>query len=286
MDLSDLLHRTSPPHPWAEGDNIPWNEPGFSQRMLKEHLSQVHDAASRRFETIDRHVEWIHHTLLTDHPAVVLDLCCGPGLYTERLARLGHTCYGIDYSPASIEYATKLALRNELSCTYARCDIRQASFPHKVGLVMLIFGEFNVFTPDDAGLILNKAWESLTLGGWLLLEPHPYHILQQIGEKPPSWYSSSGGLFSGQPHIVLQENFWNEVLQATTIRYFVIDADTSRVTRFAQSYHAYRDEEYRSLLSACGFGDIQILSGLLGEASPTELIAITARKQNQLGRTH
>ena len=67
MELIDLVNRSSPPLPWTEGDNIPWNEPGFSQRMLKEHFSQEHDDASRRFGTIDRQVDWIHTTLLANN---------------------------------------------------------------------------------------------------------------------------------------------------------------------------------------------------------------------------
>lgn len=94
----------------------------------------------------------------------------------------------------------------------------------------------------------------LNPGGWLLFEPHPFYIIQQLGEKPASWYSSQGGLFSERPHLVLQENFWNDQLRSTTIRYFVIDADTSQVNRYAQSLQAYQDEEYRALLSECGFG--------------------------------
>lgn len=35
------------------------------------------------------------------NPTRILDLGCGPGLYTSRLARLGHCCVGIDFS----EYA-------------------------------------------------------------------------------------------------------------------------------------------------------------------------------------
>ena len=57
MNLLDLLQRTSPPAPWAEGDKIPWHDPDFSRRMLREHLSQAHDAASRRSIIIDEHVE-------------------------------------------------------------------------------------------------------------------------------------------------------------------------------------------------------------------------------------
>ena len=56
--ILDLVERKAVPEPWAEGDNIPWSESGFSGRMLAEHLSQEHDLASRRFEIIDRHTEW------------------------------------------------------------------------------------------------------------------------------------------------------------------------------------------------------------------------------------
>ena len=54
MKLSDITSRTSAPVPWSEGDNIPWDDPDFSERMLKEHLSQEHDLASRR--AVDRDI--------------------------------------------------------------------------------------------------------------------------------------------------------------------------------------------------------------------------------------
>ncbi|MCA9368642.1 class I SAM-dependent methyltransferase, partial [Candidatus Kaiserbacteria bacterium] len=60
MQLIDIVRRTDAPRPWAEGEKIPWDDPAFSRRMLQEHLSQEHDAASRRFAVIDQHVAWIH----------------------------------------------------------------------------------------------------------------------------------------------------------------------------------------------------------------------------------
>ncbi len=278
MNLTDFINRSASPLPWAEGDNIPWNEPGFSQRMLREHLSQVHDAASRRFNIIDRQVAWIQASILTNQPTDILDLGCGPGFYAERLARLGHTVHGIDYSPASIQYAIQTAQHDRLACTYACQDIRQAGFPRGMGLVMLIYGEFNIFRPDDAKHILAKAGEALKPGGWLLLEPHSHDIIQQIGEQPASWYSSPGSLFSEKPHLVLQENFWNDELHTTTIRYFVIDAGNSHVTAYAQSFQAYHDDEYRLLLLDHGFGEIQLFPGLSTEDPHKGLIAILARK--------
>jgi len=247
--------------------------------MLLEHLSQAHDAASRRFETIDRQVEWIDSTILANKPTTILDLGCGPGLYAERLARRGHTMHGIDYSPASIEYAIEIAHRDNLPCTYACRDIRQAEFPCGMGLIMLIYGEFNVFSPTDAKIIIDKAWQVLEPGGWLLLEPHPFHIIQQLGEKPASWYATIGGLFSEQPHVVLQENFWNEHFHTTTIRYFAIDAGSGQVTQYSQTMQAYRNDEYCSLLTTSGFGEIRFFPGLLGEDSQKGIMAISARKQ-------
>ncbi len=246
--------------------------------MLNEHLSQAHDAASRRFTTIDRHVDWIHSTLLSQQPTSILDLCCGPGFYASRLAHLGHTIFGIDYSPASIEYAVATAAREQLSCTYDFQDVRKAEYPHGMGLVMLIYGEFNVFRPADAVMILDKAWQALTPGGLLLLEPHPWSVVKRLGDAPPSWYSSPGGLFSDDPHLVLKENFWDELTNTATMRYFVLDVGSGEITPYAQSMQAYSDDEYRELLASHGFSDIQILPGLLGDDSPQELMAIVARK--------
>src|SRR5512140_3260874 len=100
MKLIDIVLRPLTPEPWTEHDNIPWYEPEFSKRMLNEHLCQEHDAASRRTERIEKQTDWIHKELLDEKPTWILDLGCGPGLYTTRLAQLGHTCSGIDFSPA------------------------------------------------------------------------------------------------------------------------------------------------------------------------------------------
>ena len=97
MNLLDVVSRNLNPEPWVEGEKIPWHDPAFSSRMLQEHLTQAHDLASRKSDAIEAHVGWIHQTLLGGKPTNILDLGCGPGLYTSRLARLGHTCRGIDY---------------------------------------------------------------------------------------------------------------------------------------------------------------------------------------------
>ena len=276
MNLNDIIHRPTNPLPYSEGEKIPWNDPAFSARMLHEHLSQAHDAASRRFETIDKHVAWIHRGLLGGQLSRILDLGCGPGFYTSRLARLGHTCAGIDFSPASIAYATENARAEGLAITYAEQDIRNAAFGRNYDLVMLIFGEINPFRRAEATAILKKARHALVPGGRLLLEAHTDAAVVEMGAREPSWFSAEAGLFSDRPYVCLTDHAWDARERVATNRYFVVDGATGAVTRHAESLQAYTDDGYRSLLAACGFGEVIFHPSSTGEPDPAQphLIAI------------
>jgi SAM-dependent methyltransferase len=253
MNLLDIINRTEIPAPWSEGEKIPWDDPAFSERMLREHLSQEHDAASRRFEKIDAHVDWIHHELLSGRVTRILDLGCGPGLYASRLARLGHACVGIDFSPASIAYAAQTAEREGLRCVYRLEDIRTAVYGQGFGLVM---------------------------DGILLLEVSTFESLKEAGEREASWYSSPGGLFSDRPHLCLTESFWDAGECVVTTRHFVVDAAAGDVARCAESLQAYSDELYCSLLTECGFARVRFYPSLVGTVDETQnhFFVIVARK--------
>lgn len=245
INLNDVVYRNMRPRSWAEGEKIPWNDPDFSRRMLKEHLSQTHDAASRRTPTIKKHVNWIHQSVLVHRPSHILDLGCGPGLYSSRLAALGHTCQGIDFSPASISYAEKHAGKK---CRFTLADVRTAEIGRGYDLAMFIYGEFNVFTKPDARGILKKAYEALVIGGRLLLEISTYDGIEQLGNQPATWYSSPSGLFSDKPHLCLMESFWNDSQHVATERYMIVDAETGEVSRYASSSQAYDERSIKELL--------------------------------------
>lgn len=278
MNLLDIVGRNPAPRPWAEGEKIPWDEPGFSARMLREHLSQDHDAASRRSAKIDRQVAWIHQHVLGGRPTRVLDLGCGPGLYTSRLARLGHTCVGIDFSPASIAYARERAAADRLARDYQQADLRHADFGAGYGLVTLIFGELNVFRREDAKKILTKARAALAPSGLLLLEPHTYEAVENEGLAAPDWHTRSDGLFSDDPYLVLEEHFWDGSVHVATTRMYAIDAATARVTRYAMSMQAYHRADYETLLRECGFGATTFHPSLIGveDSSQDGFMAIVA----------
>ena len=100
-----------------------------------------------------------------------------------------------------------------------------------------------------------------------------------IGNEGRTWEALDSGLFSDCPHLYLQQAHWDEGRQAATRQFLVIDAATGTVTRYAASYQAYSDEDYRSLLVDHGFHDIEFYPSLTGDRDPRQpqLMAILAR---------
>jgi len=245
--------------------------------MLSEHLSQAHDAASRRTTLIDSQVEWIDRELLGGKPSRVLDLGCGPGLYLVRLAQRGHVARGIDFSPASVAYARKTAKAQDAAIEVTEGDLREVPFDGPYDLVMMLFGELNVFRPEHAFDIVNRSARSLKAGGRFLLELSSYDTVKGKA-RPPSWYPAPAGLWSDRPHLVLQESSWNDASQTCATRYFVIDARSNAVSRYAATYKAYSDDGVRELLTKCAFANPERIAGWDAMAGDSGMVAWVAER--------
>ena len=256
------------PVPWAEGNTIPWDDPAFSARMLREHLSQQHDAASRRAEIIDAHVAWIHERFLRGRPRSVLDLGCGPGLYCQQLAQLGHTCTGIDFSPASIDYARTEAQRAGLEIRYLLADLRAAPFGLHHDLVMRLYGEASVFPHDELRDLLRRAAAALSSEGRLVLETHPFAAVRALATPPIAEFSSPAGLWSERPHHGVRQTYWDARSQTVTRRYIILDDETGEVTVSTGGYQARSDAQYRELLLEAGLPQIECVPSLAGPEHP------------------
>lgn len=270
MKLIDVISRKPSASPWESGGKIPWNDPAFSARMLRNHLSQEHDWASRRLDIIERHVSCIDR-LLSGRKSRILDFGCGPGLYTHRLARLGHECTGVDFSPASIDYAKESAAEESLQISYELRDLREFVPAGRFDLVTMLFGEFNVFEPNAALNLLKAAFASLKDDGRLLIEVSSFDSILADGKLPATWEPLSSGLFSDNPHLYLQEHFWDEVETSATARYTIIDAQTGSVAEYGSTTKAYHEHQYLAAFEEAGFRDVRKLAE--SEWPPGEIFA-------------
>ena len=266
MNISDLItRRLAPFEPWTEGRTIPWDDAEFSARMMREHLSQAHDGASRRSGLIDRHVAFISAVALPLPPARVLDLGCGPGLYSLRLASQGHDCVGIDFAPASIAYAREQASQLLVRCRYELGDMREVEPGGAHDLVMLLYGELNLFPREEAVALLRRCANALAPGGRILLEVHAFEAVRARGEAGTAWSAHQSAVFSDRPHLRLDESFWLGEQALAGGRHWIIDAATAEARRYGWTMQAYSDEQYESLLSDAGLVLQERYGSLTGE---------------------
>lgn len=94
------------------------------------------------------------------------------------------------------------------------------------------------------------------------------------------WRAAQSGLFSDEPHLWLEERFWDAESQTTITRHYIIDAATAAVTRHAETLQAYAEAEYQRLLAVAGFQHIQSFPSLTGEAEPIhdDMCVLVAQK--------
>ena len=237
---------------WQGTYKIPWDDPDFSRRMLREHLLQDHDMASRRTEWIDTQVAWIHEHLLGGKPSSILDLGCGPGFYSHRLAALGHRCCGIDFGPASIEYAQQHNPAPS-QCTFVLGDIRHTPLGGPYDLAMILFGEFNVFAPAEALAILQKVRASLHPEGRMILEMQTYEAVERAGHGEPSEQQCQSGLFSDRPYHCRTESLWLPDKEVALQTFSVTKTASGETQAYRSTTRAWSDDDLMALLTDTGF---------------------------------
>jgi SAM-dependent methyltransferase len=250
--------------------------PGVQPPHAEGAPSQESDAASRRSETIDKHIAFITRLSLQKPGSRVLDLGCGPGLYTQRLAEQGHDCFGIDLGPASIDYAVKQAAAIADRCRYVCGDLREVDFGGGYDLVMFLFGDLNPFPREQAVEILRRCREALAPGGLVLLEVHSFEAVRSRGAAPARWTAPAAGVFSDRPHLRLEENLWLAESAHAVGRYWIVDAVTGETTKFGWTMRAYTDAEYEALLAEAGLKLLARYENLTGTDETSEFPVLLA----------
>lgn len=279
MKISDIVNRPDIFTLCETGAKIPWNEPEFSRRMLQNHLSQEHDWASRTKAIIRRHTNWIA-AQLPNPKARILDLGCGPGLYTHMLAQHGYNCVGVDFGPASIKYAREKAQECGLSLEYVLSDVRDYQPQGLFDLVMMVFGELNEFSREDALRLLLKTADCLKPDGKLLLEVQVLEAIYGQGQEPPAWEAVNNGPLAEGPYLCLTENTWDELNKRSATRWHVI-RENGAIMSFASCTQGYDAWELRKLIRDAGFDaedKVSVADWPTGEAFAEQLETYICRK--------
>lgn len=258
-----IFRRPDRPTAWENGGNLPWNEPAFAERMLREHLDQSHGAASRT--TPERHaqIEWLwHHLSLHEQstePVRICDVTCGPGLYAVDLARRGARVTGIDFSPASIAHAREFAQRSDVSerCTFIEQDVREMALaPNSFDAAVFLYGQLAVFPQDEAQRLLNQIAATLVPGGRLCVELlHPDRI-----DKTNSnwWFTDDTGLWGDAPFLHLGERFWDGEANLAMERFYTLHLESGQMDEVLLCDQMYTPERMTEMMRTAGFTRVDV----------------------------
>jgi len=180
----------------------------------------------------------------------ILDVTCGPGLYCHELARRGYWVTGVDFAPAAIGYAREKAAEEGLNCTFVQQDARQMDFNEEFEAAILLYGQLNAFTKDDAAGLLRRVTKALVPNGRFIAEVHNMEYIDK--EHYTDWEVSGSGLFGDYPQLCLHEQFWSEEEQAALDRYYILNMETGEMQEYAVCEQGYTLDGYRALWAQAG----------------------------------
>lgn len=254
-----IYNRPERPSPWHGDGNLPWNEPGFSERMLREHLDQSHGAASRVSSERDLQVAWLWQKLDLHPGSRLLDFTCGPGLYATEFAKLGCLVTGVDFSPASVAYARETASKMGIAdrCEIIEEDVRHLEVaPASFDAATFIYGQLAVFPKEVAKQLLKKLSRALKPGGKLCVE-----LLNQdrVDKKESSWwFTDNTGLWGDAPFLHLGERFWNEAEAISIERFHILQLETGVLQEVTLCDQTYPVAGVAEMMREAGFSEVSI----------------------------
>ncbi|RYG74754.1 class I SAM-dependent methyltransferase [Lentibacillus lipolyticus] len=211
----------------------------------------------------------------------IIDLGCGTGQITTRLARAGYRVTGVDYSSDMLAIAQKRADKEHLSVPFIQQDLRMLEGLHGYDAAVSYCDVMNYITgEDELRTVFQRVAGLLKSGGLFLFDVHALrhvheHYMNQTfadvdDEVAYIWFCAEGEQRGEMHH---------------ELTFFARDNASGRYTRFDEYHHqrTYPVRFYKQLLEETGFAiqyvtsDFSIENNAIDEEA--ERIFITAVKR-------
>lgn len=229
-------------------DQNSWHNQDMFWELFEPFLNNQQRQSSAKVE-----VEKVVNLLKISQNDRILDLCCGTGRHSLELAREGFDVVGVDRTASFIEKAKQKAEKNNLNVEFIIGDMREYCRPNSFNVVMNLFGSFGYFEDsDDDRQVVKNMYASLYSGGKFLIETMGKEILAR-GFQERDWSEEGDTL-------VLAERKPHQNWGRMQTRWIVIKGN-QRIEHNV-SVRSYSAVELSSLLSDCGFANVQVYGDL------------------------
>ena len=219
---SDLDDFNREPEPFSRyTTDMLWTDPWIAQQMLKVHLDQSTDLASRKSQTIDDIVGWFDRKIGLPGKKVC-DLGCGPGLYARRMAARGARVIGVDFSAVSLDYARSEAAAHDLDIEYRSADYLIDDLPDEQDVVSLIWCDFCTLPREKRRTLLQRIKGMLKSGGTFVFDVSTTQQFEKRREIMTYGRRPMGDFWSPDDHFGFQTTFLYDQDKIALDRYLIV----------------------------------------------------------------
>ncbi|ASS62439.1 MULTISPECIES: class I SAM-dependent methyltransferase [Bacillus] len=201
--IKKLLGLAKNPEPFEEGTQEVWLDPDRAELVLKSHFDENIPGGSKGSSFVDETVDFITKIAPVECNNKIIDLGCGPGLYSQNLALKGYNVTGVDYNKKSIDYAISEADKMNLQIDYKIEDITNLEIESEFDVALLIYQIYGVFSPTNRRKILNNIYRGLKPGGLVLLDVLSEKSYEKFEENLMWFLSKKDSLISDKEHLTL-----------------------------------------------------------------------------------
>ena len=272
--LSSILER---PPLYAETQVAFWNDEYISKQMLEAHLDPNFEGASRKLDFIEISVEWIKEIVPPSDYPLLLDVGCGPGIYAEKFSKMGYQVTGIDYSKRSIDYAKKLAMKENLAITYYNQDYLRMELNKKFDFAVMIYCDYGALSLKNRRLILEKIYHHLKPGGKFLFDVFSMKKYKEFLQNQSWECCPNGGFWRSNEYITL--NGYYKYPENVTLEQIAVISDIDTAVYYLWNTY-FTDGTLLTEATAAGFKLCGLFSDVTGTAydNNSDTIAILLEK--------
>lgn len=241
-----------------------WDDDHISAQMLAYHLDPVSYPASRPHAFIDASATWLVEALDLAPHDTLLDLGCGPGLYSTRLARLGLRVTGVDVSRRSLAYARETALLDRLPADFRRADYLTDELGGPYDAAILVYEDYCALSPEQRIRLLRRTHDALRPGGLFAMDVTAAPRFAQVTPGVAHGPDLDDGFWAVPPYEGTHETFTYPELRLVLNRYTIVAAGVTR--QYWNWMACLTPDQVADELATADFGTPRVYGDVAGAA--------------------
>ncbi len=225
--------------------------------MFKAELAKYYDVM-HQYRNYDKECSFANNLIKRKVPEArrVLDICCGTGEHATRMAHLGYEVTGVDQSQDMLDIAVDKVVASGLSIDFICADVFELGIKEEFEVAYCLGYTFLYMTtyPDVRRFL--KAVKNALL-------PRGLFIVDFInGPSLIKDFNKDEFIYRHKSVTIRQHDRWSldnrRGVKHLDFAYEIID-DDGRVQKISaeEDLRIFYDDEVQTLLSSCGFSDVE-----------------------------